>query len=75
MLSDQKEEERLRAHVRRDNQKRRLKERAQSRGLSGAYLDGGDDDDDEDEDGLTSISAIKNKYKDKKDSTYCFFCF
>lgn len=65
----QKEEERLRASIRRDNQKRRLKERAQHRGLSSSYLEGYEDEEDE-EDGLTSISAIKRNYKEKRDSEF-----
>ena len=48
-----KEEERLRASIRRENQQRRTRERAHARhGLSASFLD--DDD---------SIAAIKNKYK------------
>jgi len=52
-----KEEEKLRASIRLENQQRRTRERGHSRhGLSAAYLDG-------DEDDGTSIAAIKNKYK------------
>ena len=69
-LCAQKEEERLRASIRRDNQKRRLKERAQHRGLSSSYLEGGYEDEEDDEDGLTSISAIKRNYKEKRDSEF-----
>ena len=64
----QKEEERLRASIRRDNQKRRLKERAEHRGINSSYLEGGYEDEDEEDDGLTSISAIKRNYKEKRDS-------
>ncbi|XP_052800320.1 RNA polymerase-associated protein LEO1-like [Mya arenaria] len=55
-----KEEERLRASMKRESQKRRVRERAHGKGLSGGYLEGYEDD--EDEEGI-SISAIKNKYK------------
>lgn len=52
-----KEEERLRASIRRENQQRRTRERAHARsGLSASYLEG-------DEDGGVSIAAIKNRYK------------
>lgn len=55
----QREEERLRASIRRENQQRRVREKSHSRGLSASYLepDGGDYDDDE-EAGI-SITAIK----------------
>lgn len=61
-----KEEERLRASTKRESQKRRIRERAHSKGLSGGYLEGYDD---EEEDESISIAAIKNKYKggSKKD--------
>lgn len=57
-----KEEERLKASIRRESQKRRTRERAHSRGPSAAYLepDGYDDDDDE---GGISLSKIKNQFK------------
>ncbi len=55
----QKEEERLRASIRRENMQRRVKERANQRGLNAAYLEDDMDDDDED----TSIRAIKERYK------------
>ena len=77
-LCAQKEEERLRASIRRDNQKRRLKERAQHRGLSSSYLEGGYEDEEDEEDGLTSISAIKRSYKEKRDSEFFWggdFCY
>lgn len=50
-----KEEERLRASIRRENQQRRTRERAHARNhMSASYLEGDEE---------VSISAIKNKYK------------
>jgi hypothetical protein len=57
----QKEEERLRASIRRESQQRRVREKAHQRGLSGNYLEG--DYDDDDEEGGVSIKALKEKYK------------
>ena len=54
----QKEEERLKASIRRESQQRRMKERAHHRGMDRAYLE--EDEDDED-----SIAALKQKYKQK----------
>lgn len=49
-----------------------MKERAQARGLSASYMEGGYEEDEDDEDGLTSISAIKRSYKQTRDSwCYC----
>ena len=59
---DQKEEERLRASIRRESQQRRMKERAHARGLSSSYLEGYDEDDEDDENTI-SIAALKKKYK------------
>ncbi|XP_052223769.1 RNA polymerase-associated protein LEO1-like isoform X2 [Dreissena polymorpha] len=66
-----KEEERLRASVKRESQKRRVRERAHAKGLSGGYLEGYDDD--EEEEGI-SIAAIKNKYKagNRKDRQHIY---
>ena len=62
----QKEEERLRASIRRESQQKRIRERAHQRGLSGGYLEGeagaGGYDDDED-DAEVSIAAMKKQYK------------
>nr|CAG4641973.1 EOG090X0BPX [Eurycercus lamellatus] len=60
-----KEEERLRASVRRESKQKRVRERtAMGRGMSGSYLEpdreGYDDSEDE---GAISLTAIKNKYK------------
>lgn len=60
----------MRASIRRENQKRRLRERAQARGLSASYMEGGYDEEEEEEDGLTSISAIKRSYKQTRDSEW-----
>ncbi|KAK7491089.1 hypothetical protein BaRGS_00017653 [Batillaria attramentaria] len=65
-----KEEERLRASIRRENQKRRLKERAQARGLSTSYMEGSYEEEEDEEEGMTSISAIKQSYKQKRDRNH-----
>ena len=62
---EQKEEERLRASVRRESKQKRVRERTVTgRGMSGSYLepdrDGYEDSEDE---GAISLSAIKNKFK------------
>ena len=59
-----KEEDRLKASIRRENKIRRTRERAHSRGPSASYLEP-DQYDDDDEDGI-SLSAIKNKFKRKE---------
>ena len=62
----QKEEERLRASVRRESKQKRVRERtATGRSMSGSYLEPDRDgyDDSEDEGAGISLSAIKNKYK------------
>lgn len=59
-----KEEDRLKASLRRDNKVRRTRERAHGRGPSASYLEP-DQYDDDDEDGI-SLSAIKNKFKRKE---------
>ena len=56
-----KEEDRLKASIRRENKIRRTRERAHQRGPSASYLEG--DYEEEDEDGAISLSAIKNSYK------------
>jgi RNA polymerase-associated protein LEO1 len=58
-----KEEDKLRASVRRESKQRRVRERVTSRsggGLSASYLEADLDDDDEN---AISLSAIKNRYK------------
>ena len=56
-----KEEDRLKASIRRENKIRRTRERAHQRGPSASYLEG--EFEEEDEDGAISLSAIKNSYK------------
>lgn len=56
-----KEEEELRAHMRREAQARRVKEKAHAKGLSNNYLD--DPYDNDDNDHGVSVSAIKNRFK------------
>jgi len=59
----QKEEERLRASLRRESKQKRVRERGATRGLSSSYLENDPDGDASDDDGAISIAAIKNKYK------------
>lgn len=59
-----KEEEKLRAAIRRESVKRRMKEKSHSRGLSGVFLEGEEEDEDEAD---ISISAIKRQYKQRKE--------
>jgi len=61
VVAVQKEDERLRASIRRESQQRRMRERANQRGMSSSYLEG--DYDHEDGDNAISISAIKKRYK------------
>lgn len=60
----QKEDERLRALLRRENQQRRIKERHQAKGLSASFLEP-DRYEDDGEDLEQSLLAIKKKYKKK----------
>ena len=59
-----KEEEELKAHVRREAQARRVRERAHQKGLMENYLDDTyDNTTADDDDGAVSVNAIKNKFK------------
>ncbi|XP_039261956.2 uncharacterized protein LOC120338085 [Styela clava] len=55
------EEDQLRAHMRREAQKRRMREKAHARGLNTNYLD--DRLDEEEDSGAISVSAIKNTFR------------
>lgn len=57
----QKEEEKLRASVRRESKQKRVRERGAGRGLSTSYLE--PDQEGSDDEGGISLSAIKSKYK------------
>ncbi|KAK3702875.1 hypothetical protein QZH41_014153 [Actinostola sp. cb2023] len=59
LFVQQKEDEKLRAQLRLDNQQRRMRERSQAKGLSASYLEG----DEEDEELEESLLKIKKKYK------------
>lgn len=72
-LTQQKEEEKLRASIRRESQQKRVRERSHTRGLTSSYLEGRDEDDDDDEEAI-SISAIKNKYKQNRDNSKRIVC-
>ncbi|KAG0716625.1 RNA polymerase-associated protein LEO1 [Chionoecetes opilio] len=61
--SIRRDEDRLKACMRRENKQRRVKEKGAGRGLSANYLE--PDNYDEDEEGI-SIAAIKNKFKKQK---------
>lgn len=54
---NKKEDDRLKATLRRETKQRRIQERSQARGPSASYLE--PDYDEEDEDGAISLSAIK----------------
>ncbi|XP_055328006.1 RNA polymerase-associated protein LEO1-like [Paramacrobiotus metropolitanus] len=54
-----KEEERLKASIRRETQQRRIRERVYNRGITSGFLEGNDEEDDN----TISLSAIKNSYK------------
>ncbi|XP_058243429.1 RNA polymerase-associated protein LEO1 isoform X1 [Hemibagrus wyckioides] len=58
-----KEEERLRASIRRESQQRRMREKQHQRGLSAGYLEPDRYDDEEEGDEAISLAAIKSKYK------------
>ncbi|XP_028812376.1 RNA polymerase-associated protein LEO1 [Denticeps clupeoides] len=58
-----KEEERLRASIRRESQQRRMRERQHQRGLSAGYLEPDRYEEDEDGEESISLAAIKSKYK------------
>lgn len=60
-----KEEDKLRASLRRESKQRRVRERATSRGLSSSYLepDRYENDEFSDDENAISLSAIKNRYK------------
>lgn len=59
-----KEEDKLRASLRRENKARRVRERVNVRGPTASYLE----PDMEDDEGAISLSAIKNKYKQRGNS-------
>ncbi|KAL3993222.1 tyrosinase-related protein 1 [Sarotherodon galilaeus] len=58
-----KEEERLRASIRRESQQRRIREKQHQRGLSSSYLEPDRYDDEEEGEEAISLAAIKSKYK------------
>jgi RNA polymerase-associated protein LEO1 len=62
-LYQQKEEERLRASLRRESKQKRVRERGASRGLSASYLEPDRFEEGSDDDNAISLAAIKNKYK------------
>lgn len=62
-VSWQKEEERLRASIRRESQQRRMREKQHQRGLSSSYLEPDRYDDEEEGEEAISLAAIKSKYK------------
>ncbi|XP_073971745.1 another transcription unit [Rhodnius prolixus] len=61
-----KEEERLRATLRRENKAKRTRERGAGRPLNTPYLEP-DREDGSDDEGAISLNAIKNKYQAKND--------
>ncbi|ELK36041.1 RNA polymerase-associated protein LEO1 [Myotis davidii] len=61
--TDGKEEERLRASIRRESQQRRMREKQHQRGLSASYLEPDRYDEEEEGEESISLAAIKNRYK------------
>jgi RNA polymerase-associated protein LEO1 len=59
-----KEEEKLKAASRRQNQQRRIREKSHTKGLTANYLEDKYNSDDDDNAGI-SLSAIKNKFKSR----------
>lgn len=59
----QKEEERLRASIRRESQQRRMREKQHQRGLSASYLEPDRYDEEDEGEEAISLAAIKNRYK------------
>ena len=57
----QKEEERLKASIRRESQQRRVRERAHQRGVNTNYLEG--DYEEEEDDNEISLANIKKQFK------------
>jgi len=57
------EESKLRETMRKESKVKRTKEKGASKGLSGGYLEDGEDEDESDDDATVSIAKIKNKYK------------
>lgn len=53
------EEERLKASIRRDSQRRRTRERSHMRGLNHRYLEGGGVQDDDDDENTISVAKIR----------------
>lgn len=62
-LFGQKEEERLRASIRRESQQRRMREKQHQRGLSANYLEPDRYEEEDEGDDAISLAAIKNRYK------------
>ncbi|XP_043933452.1 RNA polymerase-associated protein LEO1-like [Protopterus annectens] len=58
-----KEEEKLRASIRRESQQRRMREKQHQRGLSANYLEPDRYEEEEDGDEAISLAAIKSKFK------------
>ena len=59
---NKKEEERLRASIRRESHQRRMREKAHQRGMDRGYLEGEFEEEEEDEEEV-SIAAIKKQFK------------
>ena len=69
----QKEEEKFRSQLRRENQQRRMRERSNARGLTASYLE--PDRYDDDEEGLEqSLLAMKKHYKKGLAKSTCMIC-
>lgn len=71
----QKEEERLRASIRRESQQRRMREKQHQRGLSASYLEPDRYDEEEEGEESISLAAIKNRYKGGIQEERARICF
>ena len=63
--TSQKEEEKLRAAIRRENQQRRVRERHSQRGLTASYLEPDREEEEEEEEGGVSVMAIKSSVRSR----------
>lgn len=70
----QREEEKLRASMRRESKQKRLKEKGSRRSITSNYLEPDREDASDDENGI-SLSAIKGKYKQKRGKNWKFFMY
>lgn len=61
-----KEDDKLKAVMRRENKQRRIKEKAFKRGISSHYMETGYEEEEEEDDNTVSVSATKKRHKGHK---------